>query len=123
MSTESELTLEQLVTEYVGYDNCGDEVCISYQAKLELLDKLQALIPRREQEAEVRAEGIGKYVAVSQLLPHIGYLLSHKAEGLPENTSRVIGELYADMKSIIEQNDKHMRTNPTSADIPTKTEN
>ena len=58
MSTESELTLEQLVTEYVGYDNCGDEVCISYQAKLELLDKLQALITRREQEAVTRQQAM-----------------------------------------------------------------
>lgn len=57
-----------------------------------------------------RAVGQGKFIAVSLLLEHIGYLLAHRSQGgLPEMTAEVIGNLWDAAKQIQEENDKHMR--------------
>ncbi len=66
----------------------------------------------------IKAEGIGKYLAASQLMiPHMGYLEAHRAQGLPEMTSKVIVELYSKMKEILDENEEYMRLNKKEANL------
>lgn len=67
------------------------------------------LIEAHTQAAVQKAEGIGQYIAASKLSMYVGYLLAHKRQGLPEMTSKVIDELWNEIKRIEADNNKYMR--------------
>ncbi|SRR6266496_3076598 len=77
-----------------------------------VMDKIMALFDQYLQVAVRKHEGIGAYLAISRIDHHVGYLLAHRAQGLPIMTSKVIGELWSDMKEITSENVQYMRSSP-----------
>jgi hypothetical protein len=81
----------------------ADEVSVLSE-RLKSRDQQIALAARE------RAEGIGAYIAASSLLSNVGYLLTHRSQGgLPEMTAEVIGDLYSDIKKILDENKRYMQ--------------
>lgn len=93
----------------------------SSTALAEKIGDIMQLIATREaevaREAQKKGEGIGAYIAISHISKHVGYLLSHRANGqYGETTSEVIHDLWVDMKKIQDENDQYMRTKVTLND-------
>lgn len=76
---------------------------------------VMSLIEAHTSETVAEAEGRGKYLATSILSMHVGYLLAHRAQGLPKMTSQVIGELWESIKSVQAENEKYMRNSQLKA--------
>lgn len=76
--------------------------------------QLEKVNERIALEAQKKHEGIGAYCAASSLLQNVGYLLAHRSQGgLPPMTAEVIGNLYDELKKILDENKKSMEPEVT----------